>query len=517
MTDQKDWKALYEGLLQQHESQLAAESELGKLLAHTITRLTLAASGLDSQLDPHLKGIRDAVRGGASSSIKEKLNSLSDSLMHFSEEHASEGQIFERFSNQLTSRLPLSTRDKAEVSRLLKMPLSSSAQMRDEDLDRLAGLLNPAASSSQAKKTGLLGRFLAGGDSPAPDEAVNSTNRILLNLLDQANWPGHWGAEITQLKSRLLSNPPGNEWVSVLEDLLDLSARSYGEAKAEIKEAEDFLGELTQRLQDLDEHLRHARDGRSEVVEQGRKLSDEVSSQVSGLYSTVSSATDLNQLKRDVSDRLNGIQQTMDVFLQQEQQWFKGAESDEHQLCDRLQKLEKESEDLRYRLLEAHHLALRDAVTELPNRMAYDERVEQEFARWKRFAEPLSMLVWDVDDFKSINDRFGHQAGDKVLKTVATSLQQRLRETDFIARYGGEEFVALLCGAGEEQALKVAEQMRQSVMQSGFHSGDKAVQVTISCGLSHFTEGDSVETVFKRADKALYQAKRNGKNRCEVG
>ncbi len=338
-----------------------------------------------------------------------------------------------------------------------------------------------------------------------------------MNLLDQASWPGHWNAEITQLKTRLSVKPADNEWVSVLEDLLDISARSYGEAKAEIKEAEDFLGELTQRLQDLDQHLRNVRDGKTEVVEHGRKMSEEVSSQVDGLYSTVSSATDLNQLKRDVSDRLNGIQQTMDAFLQEETQWFKSAESDEHQLRDRLSKLEEESKELHNRLLEAHHLALKDAVTDLPNRLAYDERVAQEFARWKRFAEPLSMLVWDVDDFKLINDRFGHQAGDKALRIIANCLKQRLRETDFIARYGGEEFVTLLCGADEEQSLQVAEQMRQAVMQSGFHSGNKAVNITISCGLSHFNEGDTAEAVFKRADKALYQAKKNGKNRCEVG
>ena len=516
MTDQKDWKALYEELLQEHESQLATEADLGKLLTQTIIRLTLAASGLDSQLDPHLKGIRDAVRGGVSPSIKERLNSLSDSLMHFSEEVESDEQVINRFAAQLASRIRLSKQETREVARLMRALLSHSTELREEDLDRLAGLLRPGEGAQKSKKTSLLGRFFA-ADAPVSGAAVNTTNAILLNLLDQASWPGHWGAEITQLKTRLSTKPADDEWVSVLEDLLDLSARSYGEAKAEIQEAEDFLGELTQRLQDIDEHLHNARDGRSEVTEQGRKLSADVTSQVGGLYTTVTSATDLNQLKLDVSKRLNTIQQTMDAFLQEEQQWFDAADTKEAQLRERLQMLEKESQDLRYRLLEAHHLALRDAVTELPNRLAYDERVEQEYARWKRFAEPLSMLVWDVDDFKSINDRFGHRAGDKALHIIAKCLKQRLRETDFIARYGGEEFVTLLCGAGEEQALQVAEQMREGVTQSGFHSGGKAVNITISCGLSHFTAGDSVETVFKRADKALYQAKRNGKNRCVVG
>ncbi|MDJ0806066.1 MAG: GGDEF domain-containing protein [Gammaproteobacteria bacterium] len=515
MTQERDWKRLYEELLQQHESQLATETELGKLLSHTIIRLTLAASGLDSQLDPHLKGIRDAVRGGVTPSIKEKLNSLSDSLIHFSEDVETDRNLVERLSQQLASRIQLSMQDKTELIRLLNMLLSPSGQMSDDALDRLAELLSPGENQLTGHKAGLLGRLFP-ARSAAADGTVNSTNHILLNLLEQASWPGHWSAEIAQLKARLSGKPADNEWVAVLEALLDLSARSYGEAKAEIKEAEDFLGELTLRLQDLDAHLRQAHDGRSEVVKHGQALSDEVTTQVGGLYTSVSAATDLDQLKQDVRNRLNGIQQAMEVFLTEEERWFQSADSDEQQLRERLDKLEQESEDLRYRLLEAHHLALLDAVTGLPNRLAYDERVAQEYARWKRFAEPLSMLVWDVDNFKSINDRFGHQAGDRALKVIAASLKKRVRETDFIARYGGEEFVTLLCGANQDEALQVAEEMRQSVMQCAFHSGNKAVPVTISCGLSHFIEGDQVEDVFKRADAALYQAKRKGKNCCEL-
>jgi diguanylate cyclase len=245
-------------------------------------------------------------------------------------------------------------------------------------------------------------------------------------------------------------------------------------------------------------------------------LNAEVSAQVGGLESSLETAADLQQLKRAVSLRLQAIQQSMDVFLDEEQQWYTQAESSEQELRERLSTLEQESNELRHRMLEAHHLALLDAVTDLPNRMAYEERVEQEYARWKRFAEPLTMLVWDVDNFKAINDRYGHQAGDKALRVIAQSLKQRLRETDFIARYGGEEFVTLLCGADEEQAYKVAEKMRMGVMECAFHSAGKAVNVTISCGLSQFAEGDSIEAVFARADQAVYQAKRNGKNRCEI-
>ena len=252
------------------------------------------------------------------------------------------------------------------------------------------------------------------------------------------------------------------------------------------------------------------------MVEQSQRLDTEVKTQVGGLESSLDAAVDLHQLKLAVRGRLQAITQSMDHFFEQEQKWYSAAESNEHELRDRLNKLERESNELRHRMLEAHHLALRDALTELPNRLAYEERVTQEFARWKRFGEPLALLVWDVDNFKAINDRYGHQAGDKALRIIAQSLQRRLRETDFIARYGGEEFVTLLCGADKTQAFKVAEQMRLAVSECAFHSAGKAVNVTVSCGLAQFTEGDSIEGVFARADQAVYQAKRNGKNRCEM-
>ena len=516
MTEQKDWKQQYEKLLQQHETQTAEDAELAQLLARTIIRLTLAAGGLDTKLDPHLKRIRNAVRGGVGPALKQKLDSLSDSLLHIEEAETPESDSTEidELCSRLLERFHLPQRSITEARELLRRLLIQPDQVSDEDLARLLKLLGATETGETAKKSGLFDR-LFGTHSEAAEIGV-TPNQILLGLLEQASWPGHWGTQITQFKERLRARSVEDEWVSVLHDLLELSAQSFGEAKKEIKEAEEFLGELTQRLQDLEEHLRQAQSGRSRMVERSRLLDTEVKTQVDGLESSLDSVVDLQQLKQTVRGRLQAIQHSMDSFLEQEHQWYAEAENNEQELRVRLSKLEKESNELRQRMLEAHHLALRDVLTELPNRLAYEERVAQEYARWKRFDEPLTLLVWDVDNFKMINDRYGHQAGDKALRVIAQNLKRRLRETDFIARYGGEEFVTLLCGADKEQGLKVAEQMRLAVSECAFHSAGKAVNVTISCGLAQFAEGDSIETVFARADQAVYQAKRSGKNRCEI-
>ena len=511
--NEKDWKLLYEELLRQQESEQAANQELEELLARTITRLTLAAAGLDSRLDPHLKGVRDAVRSGVNHQLKEKLSALSDGLLRFGDDSPDQTSTPTVDFPRLLEPLRLGKKETREAEALLHQLVETPAEIRLEQLQRLAGLLGQRTETRE-KRLGLFERLLG---SPSEDKDRDPRpNDILLNLLEQASWPGHWGGEISNLKARLGAHAPADAWTGVLSDLLALSAKSFGEVQMEIKETEDFLEELTKRLQDLGMHLQSAHAGRDVILKHGQDLSSQVNGHVGELGVSVAQATDLQQLKNSVSERLSLIKQNIDAYIQEEMEWHEKTASSEKALQGRLEKLERESSELRSRMVEAHHLALLDTVTGLPNRLAYEERMEQEFARWKRFGAPLTLMVWDVDDFKSINDRFGHQAGDRALRVIAQSLKARLRETDFIARFGGEEFVTLLCGTEGEEAIKVAEQMRQSVNENGFHSHGKPVPVTISCGIATFRTSDNFDSVFSRADKALYEAKRAGKNRCEL-
>ena len=178
--------------------------------------------------------------------------------------------------------------------------------------------------------------------------------------------------------------------------------------------------------------------------------------------------------------------------------------------------LEKESENLKSIIVEKNNQAMFDVLTEIPNRLAYEKKATEEIARWKRFSNPLSLAVWDIDFFKKVNDSYGHKAGDKVLKTIAQLLNDRIRETDFLARFGGEEFVMFLPGTKEDEALKLVNDLRKKVEACGFHYQGNAVNITVSCGISSFRDGDSLENVFERADNALYKAKENGRNQCVI-
>ena len=161
--------------------------------------------------------------------------------------------------------------------------------------------------------------------------------------------------------------------------------------------------------------------------------------------------------------------------------------------------------------------AISDPLTQLPNRAAYNERVEQEVAHQRRYQHPLTMVVCDLDHFKRINDGYGHLAGDKVLRLVAKLISDRLRDTDFVARYGGEEFVVLMPETAVEKARVAIEKVRKAIADSPFNFGGQPVQITMSFGITSVrVEDGSHDVAFQRADDALYQAKQQGRNRSVV-
>jgi two-component system cell cycle response regulator len=169
---------------------------------------------------------------------------------------------------------------------------------------------------------------------------------------------------------------------------------------------------------------------------------------------------------------------------------------------------------LKQKILE---LARTDVLTGLLNRRALMERIDQEIQRARRENNPFSLILSDIDYFKKVNDTFGHQAGDLVLKKFAHQLTTLSRPYDFVGRYGGEEFVACLPGAGDSQVEAIAERMRKRVeeMTVMLPGGSVPVRITASFGVASLRigSGDTLDSLIKRADDALYKAKDGGRNR----
>ncbi len=361
-----------------------------------------------------------------------------------------------------------------------------------------------------------IARISAGAPAADKEDGALDLNEALLRLLERLTLPAELEPQLQAVQKRLQAPVAPEQWPDVLEEVADLIAAIRQDVQRQRKDLEGFLGQLNERLAGLDDALRSL----GEVQEAGDRERGSFDRAVRGnieeLRSSVASATELEALKLQVASRLDTMADHLEAFSRAEAARNREAQQRIEEMSGRLSQLEGEARSLRGRIQEERRLAMVDALTRVPNRLAYEERAQEEFARWKRFGRPLSVVVLDIDHFKRVNDTFGHQAGDRVLKTVAQKLRSLLRETDFIARYGGEEFVLLMPGADGEAALAVAEKLRQEVAATGFHFREQPVPVTVSCGITAVREGDTPEAAFERADAALYQAKEGGRNRCEL-
>ncbi len=505
MAPETDWRDRYLELADQFETAeqrwQSAERELVRLVA----RLCIATGGLDAQLDPHLSRLRKAAKGGSSEPLITQAGELGDALLKAQDDRV-KGDLVARLLDH--SALP-GSRVKAALK--LWRHLAAAPGRADESrLDELAALLfgeAKAASEGAGSGSRLLGRLLTRTGQAHP-------NRLLREVLGAIHWPSGSEDKVAALRQHLAKDAADDAWIEVVRQIGDMAAKALDRAHQDAEASSRFLAQLTERLEAIDHYMLGDSERRKASRESSMRLGKAVSSEVGGLSASMDEGGELEGLRREVIDTLDRIQQHVSVHLKAEAERGLHAEHQAALLKHQLQALEGEAFELRRQVEQSRQQAMRDPLTDLPNRRAFEARLDEELARWRRFGSPLALVVYDVDDFKQINDVFGHKAGDRALALIGRILSESLRETDFIARYGGEEFVALLPGADAEAALKVADVMRHQVGQAGMHSHNRPVKITLSGGVAVVGEGESGEQLFERADQAMYQAKQRGKNQC---
>lgn len=379
----------------------------------------------------------------------------------------------------------------------------------------------PAALLSEAPGVAAPGKFdgtpeyaLPVSPEPGYSAIAEHVENALVGLIDELPVPERHRPQAESLRERIVAGLNLYELVPVLDDfaVLMLAVADLGQ-----REFEGYLKQLNERLSTFQNNLQDAHEGYADSMSAAQELDSELREQVGGLHSSVQEATDLNSLKEVVGTRLDGLLSTMDQYQRQRGELEHALSGRLQTLVERVASMEQEAKGFRDHIEEQRQKALTDPLTGLPNRAAWDERQELEVARWQRYGGELLMAVLDIDFFKRINDDYGHLAGDKVLKIIATELAKRLRKTDFIARFGGEEFVLLIPGTPLEGAQQLLETLRTAIESCPFHFKGERVTITLSAGVSAFAAGERAEQVFERADQALYRAKRSGRNRIEVG
>ncbi|MET0949169.1 MAG: diguanylate cyclase [Pseudomonas sp.] len=353
-------------------------------------------------------------------------------------------------------------------------------------------------------------------DSPEPSysSVARHIEDTLLGLLDDLSLPERHRPQAEAMRDRLQN---GLNWYELLPILDDLATLMLAINDSGQHEFEAYLQQLNERLESFQSNLQAASDGHADNRSAARELDTQIREQVDGLQSSMQEAADLDDLKHVLENHLEGLLGTMDQHQQQRDTREQEVAARLKGLAERVAHMEQEAQGYREHLEEQRQKALIDPLTGLPNRAAWSERLDQEISEWQQHGNTLLLAMLDLDHFKRINDNYGHLAGDKVLKIIASVLRKRLRGTDFIARFGGEEFVLLMPGTVPAVGAKLLENLRTSIETCPFHFKGEPVTITVSMGMTAFRPGEHSDLVLKRADQALYRAKNAGRNRIDLG
>jgi diguanylate cyclase len=508
--DPDKWKEKYLDLLDEQErsessfkKSEASCKEKEDLLSKTIVRLTIAATGLDPLLDPHLQGIRDQLKNGINSqTLKDELDKFTVSVAQIrnaplQDRSAEAGLLFDFLLQQYTTEAQQNA---------LKALKNKAETVKFEPPNQLFIAILEAIKSDVSSSSSIANHI-----------DIKIVSQQLLLLLEGIEIPSIFDQQAQAAKQLLaVANQNTADFEVILDKSFKLLLRIKQHNQSEQQDFDKFLSHITEQLAALDVSVIGASTAAIESAENRSKLDQSVSEQMEQLKLSSSTATKLEPLKGIISSRLANIAKEIQEHTQKEAVQRQKTQQQLDDLANKIKDMESESSELKSKLKIANTQALRDTLTGLPNRNAYNERLENELVRWKRYRSSLSLIIWDIDHFKNINDSYGHKAGDKVLLLIAKQLSDHSRATDFISRFGGEEFTMLLPNTDSKSALILANQLRQTIEKTGFNASGVSVDITISCGITEFTLDDTDETAFERADQALYQAKEQGRNRCCV-
>jgi diguanylate cyclase len=464
-----DWRKRHLDALREMEAEERRWRGIEQILRRLVARLCAVAAGNDPRLDALLDTVAAAARRD---SDEAQLKLLFDSL--------------------------------TEVVRTVEHTVSMAGPTAPASAPAPAALVPAVAASPD-----LADRHIA-----APERRWMLSCEAVALLIDRLGLPEARAAELARLRSDLAAAADDAALAAVLARVGDLVAEHSAALARERTDALATLAQVGDRLNEMALYLSDATTERQRDHQHQESLNIDLLASMTQLTREVQISDDLGTLRALVTDGLDAVANKVREFREREQHRFAEHAARSERMHSRVAALEKESRELS-RDLDLEKLRARiDPLTRVSNRASFDERFAEELKRWQRFRHPVAILVWDIDRFKSINDACGHRGGDAVLREVAVALSRGQRAVDFFARFGGEEFVTLLVGTKLDDALIVAEQLRSGVEALRFHFHGSPVRVTVSCGLTTLRDDDSTDSVFDRADAALYKAKHSGRNAC---
>ncbi len=498
---QKEIDQLVQAILQHIKERDTDLSRTNFLVSNVVQLLSS-----NNQYDQYSNKVREINNDLKNDSIKpaSQLKSINEIIANINKSSAKDKQkpdTFKVFLKKLSEHQNTET----SLAALCKKSIAlNSEQGKLKAISLCIEKINAQAGNTGSEKSA------QSTNSPETESSVES----LLTLLDWITIPGKSQAKLDTLKQQLEQRKDGTGTGNLLRRIALTISNAYMEIQSELKETESFLKKVTNQLNEITLQIADIETIENESFSNSVTLNYEMEKQIKLIKTGVDDAETIEDIKKTIDTRIEVLQSNMDQFISVEQNRKKQSDNHHKELVERLSNMEDETENLRKCIEVERKKAYNDALTGIPNRMAFDERIDHELQRWQRYNNKLTLCLIDIDKFKNVNDTYGHKAGDIVLRTIAEKCASKVRKSDFFCRYGGEEFALILPETDLSAAITVAETIRESIEQCSFQYGEQSVSITISCGLAEVKGKDSLDTVFKRADRALYKAKDSGRNRC---
>ncbi len=500
------------------------ESQIQSLMQF-VSRLSSVCKGVDRELDNRLASLRSTLRKNPNvSNIIPLINDISGLLIQHESRNAhnikSTKSSIATAGQQLQKQKGLPDQLRRDLRGLLSNVTETTSSMHDflPILDKLVTLYQQAFNA----KTGISGleEIVETEPNANPDNSLANENPLnhkislqLINLISELAFEGAHAKKIDVIRQSLVNNDSISHLVDASLDVIKLIISSMSEERVS---AQHFLLSINDALSGVQNAVLTSLSKSRKISEEMAELDDTISKQIKELSDRAVSATSLEELQSLVSTKLTTINQAIHTKESLEQTEKKALLDSLTIMESRLSDVEKEAQSYKKHLADQKFKSLQDSLTKLPNRAAFDERMDIEYKRWTRHDYELCLAIVDIDFFKRINDSYGHSAGDKTLKVIATGLKKSLRTTDFIARFGGEEFVILFPDSKLIDMEKPLNKIRENIKKIPFKFKGKDVSITISIGVTAFKTKDNPLQAFDRADEALYEAKNSGRDQVIV-
>jgi diguanylate cyclase len=338
---------------------------------------------------------------------------------------------------------------------------------------------------------------------------------IFLSLISEFDhdFGEDYSGRLATLRTKIEQSTQIEDLVGLKDDIIAL-VQTYNQMINEERSlVTDFISEIGAGLLEVERQYLDSINQTGQSQSENTKFNSMLENHVEDMKKSAQLSTTLAEFRGLVMSRLATIRAALEEKRRSETLRQEKLSEEMESLNENLSRMKKEVDQVHEKRKALEKEILIDPLSGVANRRALRERLKNELYRFLRYRQFFSMLLFDVDHFKVINDQYGHWAGDRCLKEIIKRIKPILRETDFMGRWGGDEFLVIFPGTDQESAAAVAERLRKLIENTRFVYHKQEISLTVSVGVTEIQDSDtSQEMVFNRVDKAMYQAKKKGRN-----